>query len=359
MKVLMIGLGGIGQRHTRNLRALYGESVEIIAWRVRRQTHVVTPAMSADKSRSVEAEYAIATFSTLGEALDQRPKIAFICNPSSMHVPVALKCLRAGCDLFLEKPLADSIESATELVQEAARSQSIVMVGYQLRFHPCVRKLAEVVAGGTLGNLLAVRAVVGEYLPNWHPYEDYRQMYASRADLGGGVILSQIHEFDYLYSIFGVPTRVYALGGKWSDLEIDVEDTASILMEGSMSGRPLPIHLHQDYLQSPPNRQCEVIGDRGRVIMDFHALTVTHYIRNESNPIVHSFAGFERNQLFLDELSHFMECVRLRQRPLVDLQDGLQSLRMALAAKKSIARQQPVELSSVIGKEADLAWRAK
>ena len=72
--------------------------------------------------------------------------------------------------------------------------------------------------GGKLGNLLAVRATIGEYLPNWHPYEDYRQMYASRADLGGGVILSQIHEFDYLYSLFGVPRRVYALGGQWSDL---------------------------------------------------------------------------------------------------------------------------------------------
>src|ERR1039457_2908543 len=88
MKVLMIGLGGIGQRHTRNLRALLSNGVEIIAYRVRRQMHVVTPTMGADTSRNVENEYAIQTFSDLEEALAQKPDAAFICNPSSLHVPV-------------------------------------------------------------------------------------------------------------------------------------------------------------------------------------------------------------------------------------------------------------------------------
>ena len=141
---------------------------------------------------------------------------------------------------------------SAELVRMAAEQERIAMVGYQLRFHPCLRKLAEIVQSGILGNLLAVRATIGEYLPNWHLYEDYRKMYAARADLGGGVVLSQIHEFDYLYSLFGLPRRIFAVGGHWSELEIDVEDTASILMECSVNGRTLPIHLHQDYLQSPP-----------------------------------------------------------------------------------------------------------
>jgi predicted dehydrogenase len=348
MRVLMIGLGGIGQRHTRNLRTLYGDTVELSAYRVRRQTHVVTPKMEADSNRSVETEYSISAFSSLEAALAHKPDIAFICNPSSLHIPVALACVRSGCDLFIEKPLSDSLEGTAELLRAAEEHKAIVMVGYQLRFHPCLRKLTEVVRSGMLGNLLEVRATVGEYLPNWHPYEDYRQMYASRADLGGGVILSQIHEFDYLYSLFDVPKRVYALGGKWSDLEIDVEDTASILMECSIAGRPLPVHLHQDYLQSPPSRLCEVIGDRGRAIMDFHALTVTIFTRGNPTPDVHRYEGFERNQLFLDQIKHCMECVRSRTRPIVDLHDGLQSLRMAVAAKRSIATRQPVDIASVV-----------
>jgi predicted dehydrogenase len=347
MKILMVGLGGIGQRHTRNLRALLGDGAEIIAYRVRRQTHVVSPAMSIDTSRNVEEEYSIRIHTCMDAALQEKPNVAFICNPSNLHVPIATECLRAGCDVFIEKPLTDSMQGTAGLLRLAEERERIVMVGYQLRFHPCLRKLQETVQSGILGNLLAVRAIIGEYLPDWHPYEDYRKMYAARADLGGGVVLSQIHELDYLYSLFGLPKRIYALGGHWSDLEIDVEDTASILMEASIGGRPLPIQLHQDYLQSPPSRQCEVIGDRGRAIMDLPALTVTVFTRGSATPEVHSFAGFERNQLFLDQTNHFLECVKTRKRPVVDLKDGLQSLRMALAVKQSIAVREPVDLASI------------
>jgi predicted dehydrogenase len=344
VKVLIIGLGGIGQRHIRNLRALLGDSVEIIAYRVRRLTHVVTPTMGADQERNVEEVYNIRTFSSLDEALAQKPDIAYICNPSSLHVAVTRSCLIAGCDIFLEKPLADSLDGTAELVDLARKHKRIAMVGYQLRFHPCVIRLTEIVRSGVFGNLLGVRATIGEYLPNWHPYEDYRTMYAARADLGGGVVLTQIHEFDFLYSIFGVPTRVYAVGGHWSELEVDVEDTASILMEAAYASRILPIQLHQDYLQSPPTRQCEVIGDRGRVTMDLHAQTVTTYTRNNPTPEIFKIENFDRNNLFLDQARHFLHCVETREKPIVDIADGIQSLRMALAVKQSIADHKPVDL---------------
>lgn len=345
MKILVVGLGGIGQRHVRNLRALLGDSVEIIAYRVRRLSHVVTPTMGADQMRNVEEVYKIRSFPSLDEALAQKPNIAYICNPSSLHVAVTRACLVAGCDVFVEKPLADSLEGATELIELARQHGRVAMVGYQLRFHPCLMKLTEIVRSGALGNLLGVRAVIGEYLPNWHPYEDYRIMYASRADLGGGVILSQIHEFDYLYSLFGLPSRIYALGGHWSDLEIDVEDTASMLMEVPLGSRVLPIQLHQDFLQSPASRQCEVIGDRGRAIMDLAGLTVHHFTRGQAEPEVFRIENFDRNNLFLDQARHFLRCVETRDKPVVDLADGIQSLRMALAAKESIATHQVVEVN--------------
>jgi predicted dehydrogenase len=344
MKILMIGLGGVGQRHVRNLRVLLGDKADIIAYRARGLLHVVTPALAADTSRNVESEYSIRVFDSLDAALGEHPEIAIVCNPSSLHVPVTNACIQAGCDVLIEKPVSDSLDGAQELTLAIAKHGRIAMVGYQLRFHPCLRKLAETLSNGILGHSLSVRATIGEYLPAWHPYEDYRHMYAARADLGGGVVLSQIHEFDYLYSLFGLPKRVFAIGGHWSDLDIDVEDTASILMECRIEDRQLPIHLHQDYLQSPPCRQCEVIGDRGRAVMDLHAMTVSIWRRGDERPEVYEFAGFERNQLFMDELRHFLDCVKTRNRPVVDLIDGLQSLRMALAAKRSMKTGQPVEL---------------
>ena len=344
MKILMVGLGGIGQRHVRNLRAVLGERAEFLAYRVRRLLHVVTPALEGDANRNVEREYGMRVFDTLDSALAAGPQAAFICNPSSMHVPAALACVRAGCDVFLEKPVSSSLDGVAELMEAASSLQRIAMVGYQLRFHPCFQALQEIVRRGLLGRLLAVRAHVGEYLPGWHPYEDYRRMYASRAELGGGVILSQIHEFDYLYALFGEPGRVFCLGCHASRLEIDVEDIASTLMECCVEGRLLPVHLQQDYLQRPASRGCEVIGDRGKAIMNLSALSLIRYDGDGKVAESRSWEGFDRNQLFLDQTRHFLECLETRRRPVVDLADGVCSLRTALAAKESIQRRAAVDL---------------
>jgi predicted dehydrogenase len=228
-------------------------------------------------------------------------------------------------------------------MDEVQRHGRIVMVGYQLRFHPCVRALEQLVGERSLGSLLSVRAVVGEYLPGWHPYEDYRAMYAARADLGGGVILSQIHEFDYLYALFGLPYRLFSIGGHLSQLEIDVEDVASTLMQFSVDGHALPVHLQQDYLQRPPSRSCEVLGSRGKVFMDLPSVSLTRY-DGDGVGESRNWDKWNRNEAYQDELRHFLECVRTRGKPLVDLVDGIASLRMALAAKESIATGRVVEL---------------
>jgi predicted dehydrogenase len=347
VKVLFVGLGGIGQRHVRNLRNTLGDNVEILAWRVRGLSHVVTPTLQADDNRDVEQDYRILVFGSLQSALAEQPQIAFICNPSSLHVPAALACVHAGCDVFLEKPVSNTLDGLADLMRTAEERHRVVMVGYQLRFHPCFLHLQKILQSGVLGSLLVVRASVGEYLPGWHPYEDYRQMYASRADLGGGVIITQIHEFDYLYALFGLPRRLFSISGHWSHLDIDVEDVASTLMEFQFAGRPLPVHLQQDYLQRPTSRSCEVIGDRGKVIMDLPSLSVTRYDSDGRLAETVEWRDFDRNQLFLDEQLHFLECVETRQKPVVDLNDGIWSLRMALAARQSMASGQVVELATI------------
>ena len=229
-------------------------------------------------------------------------------------------------------------------MEEVANRSLVAMVGYQLRFHPGLRALSEIVKSGVLGRLLAVRATVGEYLPGWHAYENYRDMYASRSALGGGVILSQIHEFDYLYSLFGAPQRLFSLGGHHSGLEIDVEDVASTLLECQVDGRSLPVHVQQDYLQRPAVRECEVLGDAGKCILDLAGLELVRYGPDGLLADSQHWEGFDRNQLFLDQTRHFLECVETRRRPVVDLADGVWSLRIALAAKESIARRRTVEL---------------
>jgi len=342
MRVLIAGLGGIGQRHARNLRAILGDDLELVAYRTRRLTRTITPSLQADVDRNVESDLGITVFSDLDAALDTCPDAAFICNPSSLHVPVAMSCVLRGCDLFVEKPLASSLEGVDALIEAAESSRRVAMVGYQLRFHPCIQMLSQILTSGELGKPLAVRAIVGEFLPGFHPYEDYRESYAANEALGGGVVLTQIHELDYLYALFGPVRAVYSLGGHWTDLEIDVEDVASTLMQASFGGRPLPIHVQQDYLQSPAVRRCEVVGEHGIAVAALDSKTVT--VSRLGAERVQGFPTFDRNQMFVDELRHFLHCVETREKPLVDLRDGAASLRTALAIKESMARDTLVHL---------------
>jgi predicted dehydrogenase len=344
MRILLVGLGGIGQRHARNLRAVLGQNVDLIAYRARGLSALITPMLSLDKTRNIQEEHNIRGFDTLESALSEAPDIAFVCNPSSMHIDTALKCAQAGCDLFIEKPLSNSWRDVDRLIDCVVSNRRVAMVGYQFRFHPCMQRLRAILDDGLLGHLLAVRAMIGEFLPAWHRYEDYRTIYAARSELGGGVILSQIHELDYLYFLFGVPRSVFALGGHWSNLEIDVEDTASMLLECTMEGRALPVHVQLDYLQYPPMRRWEIVGDNGKLIVDLVTNETTLYTNNLAEPERTRIEHFERNQLFLDELKHFLECVETRQQPMVTVQDGAESLRIALAAKESIATRELVKL---------------
>ena len=345
MKILIVGLGGIGQRHVRNLRALIGPKADIIAFRYRNDPKVLTDQLEIEEGTNLVEKYAIRVHTDLGQALNEKPEVAFICNPTSLHVPVALLAARAGCDLFVEKPLSNSYEQVEELLKLVEGQNIRAVVGYQMRFHPCVMRIRKLIEEHAVGNIDSVRIEIGEYLPGWHEYEDYRQMYASRKDLGGGVILTQIHELDYAYWLFGFPKRLFAMGGHLSNLDIDVEDTASILMECVVTGRSIPISVHMDYLQKPPSRICVVVGDRGKIVADLRALTVDVFDRDGTVVENTSYEGFQRNQLFLDELRYFIEYLQGGPARLVPLREGALSLRIALAAKESLLTGRVVALA--------------
>jgi predicted dehydrogenase len=336
MKILMVGLGGIGQRHLRNLRNILGPEVTFSAYRVRRLRQTLTDQLTLLEGVDLEEKYAIQVFTDLDEALQDKPNIVFVTNPTSEHIHIALAAARAGCDLFIEKPISHTYDQVQELIEIVNSQKLVAYVGYQNRFHPCLKLLHHLISENGIGQILAVNIEVGEYLPDWHVYEDYRQMYASRQELGGGVILSQIHEIDYTYWLFGMPKRVFALGGKLSSLEIDAEDMASMMLEFRQNGQILPIHIHADYLQRPPSRGCKVIGDKGKIIVDLQAASVYWYSADGGLAGREVFENFSRDDMFREELLDFLSCVKSRKQPSISIQDGAMSLKIALAAKKSI-----------------------
>jgi predicted dehydrogenase len=340
----MVGLGGVGQRHLRNLRTLLGPEADISAYRVLRAAPVLTDTLKVEAGSQLEQKYNLTTFASLEEALAHKPTAVFICNPSSLHIPIALAAAEAGCHLFIEKPLSHSLEGVEKLIDLVERKKLVAMVGYQMRYHPCLRRVKSALDSGEIGQVLAAHAEVGAYMPNWHTYEDYRTSYAARADLGGGVVLSQIHEIDYLLWLFGAPSRVFAMGGHLSSLEVDVEDVASSLIEYRVNGRMVPVELHQDYLQRPPSRTLRIVGEKGKLVADIEQLTVTVFDETGKPSSHEHFAGFQRNQLFIDELSHFLGCIERGEPPSIPLADGASSLATALAIKQSLATGQAIAL---------------
>jgi predicted dehydrogenase len=342
VKVLIAGLGSIGQRHARNLRARCGDEVELIAYRRRGLPHVISERMTIDEGMSVERAYGIQSFDRLDHALEQRPDAVFICNPSSLHLSTALQAALAGCHLFIEKPLSHDEEGIDALIDAVDRSGRAATVGYQLRFHPALMRARQLLREQAIGSLLSVRAEFQEYLPNAHPYEDYRQSYAARAALGGGVILCYIHEVDYLYWLLGMPRRVRTSGGRLGDLDIDVEDTAVTTLEFLVDGRAVPVELRQSFLATQPSRRCVVTGTAGTIEVDLNEPSLV--ISTPSSTTRTTFDGFRRNQLFEHELENFLSAMAGDTAPAVPLRTAAQSLRIACAMRRSLATGQAVAL---------------
>lgn len=212
MKVLFAGLGSIGQRHVRNLRALMGEHVEILAYRANGDSPVLNADMTVKHGVTLESTYNIRSFSNLDDALGQKPDAVFVTNPNSVHLPVALAAAKAGCHLFIEKPLADSwtVSRNSSTSSNTKAWWPLLPINFvSTRDYAGSRICSKNAASG----LAAAHIVNGEYLPDWHPYEDYRQSHAARRALGGGALRIQTHEFDYALWLFGMPRRLYAVGG--------------------------------------------------------------------------------------------------------------------------------------------------
>ncbi len=348
-RCLFVGLGGIGQRHLRNLRALRGDAVEVHAYRVRREPQVVTDSLEVAAGEDLESKYGLRVHTDLEQALAGQPEVVFVTNPSSLHVDVARRALEAGAHVFVEKPLSHSLEGVASLLRVSREQGRQGYVAYQLRFHPGFVRTREIVEQGLLGAVLFAEASVAEYLPGFHPYEDYRRMYAARRELGGGVTLSQIHEIDLLLALLGRPERVFSLGGKLSNLEVDVDDVSSSLLEfRGHDGRVLPVRLHQDFVQRPAERRLVMVGERGKLEWSLSARSLRRFGPEGELCESHDYSALQRNWLFEAELAHFFGCVEAGETPNVSLEAGAQSLAVALSILESQRSGMPVNVAAVL-----------
>jgi predicted dehydrogenase len=317
-KILIAGCGSIGRRHLRNLRSL-GHS-DFVLYRSHQST---LPDAELD---GIPAE------ADLQAALAHQPAAVIVSNPTSLHLSVAIAAAQARCHLFLEKPISHNLEGLSELTALVERYQLNVLVGYQFRFHPGLQAVKQLLQREAIGTPVYAHVHWGEYLPGWHPWEDYRSSYSARSDLGGGVILTLCHPLDYLRWLLGEVKTVSAVAGQRL-LGLDVEDMADITLE-FQAGAIATVHL--DYIQQPPSHTLHITGQRGTIRWDSADGAVHWYEAERGAWQVSADLQFERNTMFLAEMQHFLECLSGQAKPLVTLEDGIKGLAIALAAKQRL-----------------------
>ncbi len=327
MKILIAGYGSIGRRHFQNLLTL-GER-DILFYRTGRST----------LPQAELAGYPVET--DLAAALAHRPEVVIVANPTALHLDVAIPSAEAGCHLFLEKPISHNLERIPDLQAALEQGGGQVFIGFQYRFHPGLQTVQRLLKDEAIGRPLSVHAHWGEYLPGWHPWEDYRKGYSARSELGGGVTLTLCHPLDYLRWLLGEVEAVWAFTGQPGGLDLDVEDTAEIGLRFK-SGRLGSLHL--DYHQRPPAHRLEIIGTEGTIRWDNADGAVQVYTAKEGRWLAYlPPPRFERNTMFLEMMSHFLAVARGQETPRCSLDDGVQALRLALAVHQSQQKRQLVE----------------
>lgn len=328
-RFLIAGLGSIGRRHLRNLVTL-GER-DIVLLRSHQSTLPDTDL--ADYPAETDVEVALEKY---------RPQAVIVSNPTALHLNVAIPAARQGCALLLEKPLSDSTKGMRELERATKQGGAQVLMAFQFRFHPALLLARRLIREQAIGRVFSAHVHFGEFLPGWHPWEDYRKSYAARADLGGGVLLTQCHSLDYLPWLIGEPEAVSGLVGKFSDLEVDVDDSAEIILRFADS-KVGTIHL--DFAQQPPSHEVVIEGTAGVIQCDLLTGMTRIYTAERSQWEDHPLpVGWERNTMFLDEMKHFMAVARGMAQPACTLAEGMRVMQLIEAVRRSSKSGRQVSL---------------
>ena len=331
MKFLVVGCGSIGKRHLANLKSLGVDQLM---------------AVDPDESRrqDVVALFDLEAFASLDSALQRSPQAVLICTPNSLHLQGAMAAARDGCHLFIEKPLSHTLKGVEGLIQEVEKKGLVTFIGCNYKFHPSFVKMKEIIDSGVLGRILSVRCQFGQYLPDWHPWEDYRKTYSARSDLGGGILLDS-HEFDYMQWYLGPVDQVFCMASKLSDLEIDTEDTAAVLLKFK-SGTIAEIHL--DYTQRAYQRNYEFFGENGTLKWNFGDCNVSLYLAADNKwEVFEEPRNFDLNNMYREEMKHFINSIENGKETITDIFAGWRTLKLIMAAKESAKDGQMKNLEEV------------
>jgi predicted dehydrogenase len=336
LRVLVVGLGSIGRRHLRVARDLCADAQFAV---LRSGTGPVGAEIDG-----------VTTYHSIDEALDFAPTIAVIASPATHHAGTAIRLAAAGVHLLVEKPLTDRLETARAVRDAVAAAGVTAAVGYNLRHLESLVALRHSVREGSIGRVMSVRSEVGQYLPEWRPDTDYRTTVSARRELGGGALLELSHELDYLLWLFGPVSSVTAMLSHLSDLDVDTEDSANLLLQFAPAGDAPPgapgvvASVSLDFARRDVVRRCTVVGTTGTLEWDGVRGTVRQFDAATRAWSVCCDAPPERDATYRAEWADLLACIGTGRAPRADLDAGVAVLHVVDAARRSSESRRTVAL---------------
>lgn len=283
-KVCFIGLGSIATRHIKNLKILFNDSVSIDILR-----------SGKGKALDVEVQNMIGHVYSFLSDLPQDYDVIFITNPTKLHYETLLKVQNHAKHFFIEKPVFET--GYEEIERLELKSDSVYYVACPLRYTNVIQYLKKNI---DFSKVYSMRCISSSYLPDWRPGTDYRNTYSARKELGGGVSIDLIHEWDYISFLLGQPQKVQCFIGKKSNLEINSDDVAVYIAEYPDKF----VELHLDYFGRASIRRIELFTENDSIEAD---LIKQKIIYRNSNIIVD--LNEDRDSYQKKELLHFFDII--------------------------------------------------
>jgi predicted dehydrogenase len=322
--VLIVGLGSIGKRHLRILKKQY-PSIRLVVLRHKQC-----------EETNIKEFGLIACATNISQALEFKPDVAIIATPATKHMDTALILADNGVHLLIEKPISAVSIGIQPLIDLCLSKKIVLMTAYNLRFQPALKEFRKLIAKNRIGDILTVKAEVGQFLPNWRPDSDYKKGVSAQKKLGGGVILELSHEIDYLSWVFGDYKWVRAHISKQSNLDIDVEDSANILFGiDSDKGNEIVVSLNMDFIRHDNTRQCIAIGNQGSLRWDAITGEVYLFKKNSQKWELVFSKDTGRNYTYEKEIEHFFSSIREGKDVLITGKDGLKTVQVIDAIRQS------------------------
>lgn len=306
-RVLFIGIGSIAKRHIRNLSKLK----EI------RNCQFEIDILRSGKGKQLDdgIKAIINKEYSYSDAIPNNYDIAFITNPTSMHFQTIRSYSGDAKNMFIEKPVFDGL--TYEIEDLGLKGDGKYYVACPLRYSAVLQYVKNNI---TCNDAFAVRSISSSYLPDWRPGVDYRSTYSAHKDMGGGVSIDLIHEWDYLTWLFGMPTQVYSVIGKYSSLKIDSDDSALYIGTNSTT----TFELHLDYYGRKTLRSMQVFLPEETIDADLIGHRISFL---KSGKIID--LEEDRDAYQIRELEHFLDIVEGKVSNDNDINHALKVLSLA------------------------------